>query len=67
MLASQLCVKIIGAITKTSERTKLIAKAYFGPVHPIVVPKPPFNFNTTSLSKSFFISDRSTVFNKSVR
>lgn len=34
--------------------------AYFGPVQPIVVPKPPLSFNTTSLSKRFFISKEPT-------
>lgn len=39
---------------------ELEAYAYFGPVQPIVVPKPPLSFNTTSLSKRFFISKEPT-------
>ena len=29
---------------------------YLGPVQPIVVPKPPLSFKTTSLSNSFLVS-----------
>lgn len=31
-------------------------KSYLGPVHPIVVPKPPLSFSTASLLSSFFIA-----------
>jgi len=34
---------------------------YLGPVHPIVVPKPPLSFKTTSLSKSILVSSGSAT------
>lgn len=38
---------------------KLDSNAYLGPVQPIVVPRPPLSFSTTSLSNSFFVSTES--------
>ena len=36
-------------------------RVYLGPVHPIVVPRPPLSFKTTSLSNSFLVSDGSAL------
>ena len=36
--------------------------AYLGQVHPIVVPRPPLSFKTTSLSNRFLVSETSTSF-----
>lgn len=48
-----------GDCIKPSQNDELKIKtlsSYLGPVQPIVVPKPPLSFNTTSLSRSFLVS-----------